>query len=169
MKPRCSLLLTGSLLLIALVFLVLAFLTGGTVELQEKFELPDAPETAGVKRSEVKSADLAAGNLFHPQRGAAVPAEQEKAAARPSARLPAAGKFELTGIFSFGDARGAIITGAEELQTAGKMPVKPKPLYREGDPVGSGYVVQKIEKDRAILSRENEKTVLLLHKKEKKL
>ena len=90
MKPRCSLLLTGGLLLIALVFLVLAFLTGGAVESREKFELPDAPETAEAKRLEVKAADLAAGNLFHPLRGAAVPAEQEKAAAKPSARPPAA-------------------------------------------------------------------------------
>ena len=168
MKPRCSFLLTGGLLLIALVFLVLAFLTGGAVESQEKFELPDAPETAEVKRPEVKSADLAAGNLFHPLRGAAVPAEQEKAAAKPSARPPAAGKFELTGIFSFGDARGVIITGAEQSQAAGKKPVKPKQLYREGDPVGGGYVVRKIEKDQAVLMRGSEKTVLLLHKKQEK-
>ena len=168
MKPRCSFLLTGGLLLIALVFLVLAFLTGGAVESREKFELPDAPETAEAKRPEVKAADLAAGNLFHPLRGAAVPAEQEKAAAKPSARPPAAGKFELTGIFSFGDARGVIITGAEQSQAAGKKPVKPKQLYREGDPVGGGYVVRKIEKDRAVLTRGSEKTVLLLHKKEKK-
>ena len=157
MKPRCSLLLTGGLLLIALVFLVLAFLTGGAVESREKFELPDAPETAEAKRPEVKAADLAAGNL-----------EQEKAAAKPSARPPAAGKFELTGIFSFGDARGVIITGAEQPQAAGKKPVKPKQLYREGDPVGGGYVVRKIEKDQAVLMRGSEKTVLLLHKKEKK-
>ena len=34
MKPRCSFLLTGGLLLIALVFLVLACLTGGAVESQ---------------------------------------------------------------------------------------------------------------------------------------
>ena len=168
MKTRCSLLLTGSLLLIALVFLVLAFLSGGAVESQGKFELPDAPETAEVKRPEVKSADLADGNLFHPLRGAAVPAEQEKAAAKPSARPPAAGKLELTGIFSFGDARGAIIAGAEQPQAAAPKPVKPKQLYREGDPVGGGYVVQKIEKDQAVLMRGSEKTVLLLHKKEKK-
>ncbi|WP_337748365.1 hypothetical protein [Victivallis vadensis] len=168
MKTRCSLLLTGGLLLIALVFLVLAFLTGGTGESQEKFELPDAPETADVKRPEVKTADLTKGNLFHPLRGAAVPAEQEKAVAKPSARPPAAGKFELTGIFSFGDARGVIITGAEQPQAAGKKPVKPKQLYREGDPVGGGYVVRKIEKDQAVLMRGSEKTVLLLHKKQEK-
>ena len=41
-------------------------------------------------------------------------------------------------------------------------------LYRERDPVGGGYVVQKIEKDQAVLMRGSEKTVLLLHKKEKK-
>ena len=61
-----------------------------------------------------------------------------------------------------------IITGAEQPQAAGKKPVKPKQLYREGDPVGGGYVVQKIEKDQAVLMRGSEKTVLLLHKKEKK-
>lgn len=168
MKTRSSLLLTGGLLLIALVFLILVFLTGSSVESQKKFELPNAPETVEVKRPEVKAADLATGNLFHPLRGAAVPAEQEKAAAKPSARPPAAGKFELTGIFLFGEARGVIITGAEQPQAAGKKPVKPKQLYREGDPVGGGYVVRKIEKDQAVLMRGSEKTVLLLHKKEKK-
>lgn len=168
MKPRCSLLLTGTLLLIALLFLFLVFLTGGAAESQERFELPDAPEPVEVKRPGAKAAGLAEGNLFHPLRGAAVPAEQEKAAAKPSARPPTAGKFELTGIFSFGDARGAIIAGAEQPQAVGPKPVKPKQLYREGDPVGGGYVVRKLEKDRAVLSRGSEKTVLLLHKKQEK-
>lgn len=168
MKARCSLWLTCGLLLIALAFLILAFLTGGAVESQEKFELPNVPELAEMKHPEVKTAALAEGNLFHPLRGAAGPAKQEKTAVNSSARLPAAGKYELTGIFSFGNARGAIITGTEQPQAAGKKPVKPKPLYREGDPIGGGYMVQKIEKDRAVLTRGSEKTVLLLHKKEKK-
>ena len=45
---------------------------------------------------------------------------------------------------------------------------EPKQLYREGDPVGGGYVVRKIEKDQAVLMRGSEKTVLLLHKKQEK-
>lgn len=60
MKTRSSLLLTGGLLLIALVFLILVFLTGSSVESQKKFELPNAPETVEVKRPEVKATDLAA-------------------------------------------------------------------------------------------------------------
>ncbi|MST97546.1 hypothetical protein FYJ85_10900 [Victivallaceae bacterium BBE-744-WT-12] len=168
MKTRWIVLLADGLLALALAFALLALASGKPARTGETFELPASPATAGVGRHGPIAAELSGGNLFHPLRGAAVPAEQEKAAAKPSARPPAAGKFELTGIFSFGDARGVIITGAEQPQAAGKKPVKPKQLYREGDPVGGGYVVRKIEKDQAVLMRGSEKTVLLLHKKQEK-
>lgn len=168
MNPRCTFLLTGSLLLIAIVFLTLSFFTGNGTKSQKQFELPDIPEAIEMKRSIVKAVDLANGNLFHPLRGSAVPPKEEKTAPPSPVRPPSSGKLELTGIFLFGDKRGAIITGAEQPKVAGKKPAKPKQLYRESDSIGGGYVVQKIEKDHAVLIRGSEKTVLLLHKKEKK-
>lgn len=168
MNPRCTFLLTGSLLLIAIVFLTLSFFIGDGTKSQKQFELPEVPKAIEIKPPAVKSVDLANENLFHPLRGSAVPPKEEKTATPSPVRLPLSGKLELTGIFLFGDMRGAIITGAEQPKVAGKKPVKPKQLYREGDSIGGGYVVQKIEKDHTVLIRGSEKTVLLLHKKEKK-
>ena len=79
------------LLALALAFALLALASGKPARTGETFELPASPATAGVGRHGPIAAELSGGNLFHPLRGAAVPAEQEKAAAKPSARPPAAG------------------------------------------------------------------------------
>lgn len=123
----------------------------------------------GVGRHGPIAAELSGGNLFHPLRGAAVPEGQAKAAVQTPARPQTAGKFELTGIFSFGDARGAVIVGAMPAAVpAGKSRAKPKRICREGEPVEGGYIVQEIGADHVVLARGSEKQILPLRKKQEK-
>ena len=112
MKTRWIVLLADGLLALALAFALLALASGKPARTGETFELPASPATAGVGRHGPIAAELSGGNLFHPLRGAAVPEGQKKAAVQTPARPQTAGKFELTGIFLFGDVRGAVIVGA---------------------------------------------------------
>ena len=98
-----------------------------------------------------------------------MPEGQEKAAVQTPARPQTAGKFELTGIFSFGDVRGAVIVGAVPAAVpAGKSRAKPKRICREGEPVEGGYIVQEIGTDHVVLARGSEKQILPLRKKQEK-
>lgn len=121
-------------------------------------ELRLPPEPAGYPVA------LAAKNPFHPLRGAPPP-EEEKKEPSSSARREPPGSFALTGIFTFGEERGAVIASGRP--APGKPGETPRRIFRAGAEVG-GYSVSEIQADRVVLVRGNEKLILHLYQEEEK-
>ena len=170
MKTRRYLLLASLLLIISLSLSILALLTSKPARTAETFELAALDDFSPAKQTKVSTAQLTDGNLFHPLRGTVVPEKPEQDVTKPSTRPAMGNKLELTGIFLFGETRGAVITGAAPVVT-GKTEKKQngqKRVYREGDSVEGGLVVQTIHADHVVLIRGSEKQILQLHKKKEK-
>lgn len=170
MKTRRYLLLASLLLIISLSLSILALLTSKPARTAETFELAALDDFSPAKQTKVSTAQLTDGNLFHPLRGTVVPEKPEQDVTKPSTRPAMGNKLELTGIFLFGETRGAVITGAAPVVT-GKTEKKQngqKRVYREGDSVEGGLVVQTIHADHVVLIRGSEKQILQLHKKQEK-
>ena len=170
MKTRRYLLLASLLLIISLSLSILALLTSKPARTAETFELAALDDFSPAKQTKVSTAQLTDGNLFHPLRGTVVPEKIEQDVTKPSTRPAMGNKLELTGIFLFGETRGAVITGAAPVVT-GKTEKKQngqKRVYREGDSVEGGLVVQTIHADHVVLIRGSEKQILQLHKKQEK-
>jgi len=117
------------------------------------------PEPAGFP------ATLAEKNLFHPLRGAPPPEVEKKDASVPVRKEPP-GNFVLTGIFTFGEERGAVITSGRPA-AAGKPGEAPRRIFRSGADVG-GYQLSEIQADRVVLVRGNEKLILHLYQEQEK-
>ena len=170
MKTRRYLLLASLLLIISLSLSILALLTSKPARTAETFELAALDDFSPAKQTKVSTAQLTDGNLFHPLRGTVVPEKTEQDVTKPSTRPATGNKLELTGIFLFDETRGAVITGAAPVVT-GKTEKKQngqKRVYREGDSVEGGLVVQTIHADHVVLIRGSEKQILQLHKKQEK-
>jgi len=120
-------------------------------------ELRIPPEPAGYPVA------LAAKNPFHPLRGAPPP-EEKKEPSTPVRQEPP-GSFALTGIFTFGEERGAVIASGRP--ATGKPGETPRRIFRAGAEIG-GYSVSEIQADRVILVRGNEKLILHLYQQEEK-
>ncbi len=169
MKIRWIVLWADGLLLLALPLILAALVSGGTVREKQRFELPVLPVSPRTDQASPVPVELVRNNLFHPLRGASPPVEAEKTPEKKSGHPPAAGKFRVTGIFSFGDRRGAVITGMSPVVgTAGEKRRSLKRLFRPGEELEGGYVVRKIDADQVVLVRENEKLILPLHEKQEK-
>ncbi|MPM36884.1 hypothetical protein SDC9_83488 [bioreactor metagenome] len=154
--------IVGSFLLAAALLLSVASLLRRGADVPVVPELPEPVEEPAASRPQEKAipAELEAGNLFHPLRGAPPPEEKAEAAA-PERNRPA-GNFMLTGIFSFGEERGAVITSGV---SAGEKPGSAlRRVFRTGAEVGGGYLLSEIQADRAVLVRGGEKIILHLYK-----
>ncbi len=169
MKTRRYLLLASLLLIISLSLSILALLTSKPARTAETFELAALDDFSPAKQTKVSTAQLTDGNLFHPLRGTVVPEKTEQDVTKPSTRPAMGNKLELTGIFLFGETRGAVITGAAPVTgKTEKNKNGQKRVYREGDSVEGGLVVQTIHTDHVVLIRGSEKQILQLHKKQEK-
>lgn len=120
-------------------------------------ELRIPPEPAGYPVA------LAAKNPFHPLRGAPPPEEKKDVAA--SARREPPGSFALTGIFAFGEERGAVIV--PNRPATGKPENAPRRIFRAGADVG-GYLLSEIRADRVVLVRGDETVILQLYQEQEK-
>ncbi|OGV33640.1 MAG: hypothetical protein A2020_11140 [Lentisphaerae bacterium GWF2_45_14] len=108
-------------------------------------------------------------NLFDPSRGGH---DDEGKKDEPNSRERS--ELELVGICKFGSYAGAIISIKNASQKAARQPLKPgekkpntaeKPTkarkyYKQGERVGNGYLLSKINDDSVVLSRDNEEVVL---------
>ena len=108
-------------------------------------------------------------NLFDPSRGGH---DEEGKKDEPNSRERS--ELELVGICKFGSYAGAIISIKNASQKAARQQLKPgekkpdtaeKPTkarkyYKQGERVGNGYLLAKINDDSVVLSRDNEEVVL---------
>lgn len=106
-------------------------------------------------------------NLFDPSRGGH---DEDGKKDEPASRERS--ELELVGICKFGNYAGAIISVKNASQRTARQPVKPgekkpdeKPpkarkFYKQGERVGNGYLLAKINDDSVVLSRDNEEIVL---------
>jgi len=121
--------------------------------------------TDGKNSSNRVPVELVGKNLFHPLRGA-VSIEKKDLPASVSRRATAE-NFILTGIFSFGEERGAVIA-SDSRKTAPKNGVSLQRIFRTGTEVGAGYILSDIRTDEVILTRGDGKLTLRFQNVRKK-
>lgn len=170
MKTRETLLLAVGILSFAVLLAAWALPGAKRLHPPKEFELP-AHVNLSLPRSPAEAtAEFARGNLFHPLRGSTPPQKSLEAEQKTNMKSPKpAGHYELTGIFSFGSARGAVIVNmAPVTNSRAGMKKNLKRRFKEGDSLSDGYVVQKIGDRTVELMRGQEKVILSLLKKQEK-
>ncbi len=110
-------------------------------------------------------------NLFDPSRGGrGEDGKKDEPASRERSEL------ELVGICKFGNYAGAIISvknasqrapqqapkPGEKKPASAEKPPKARKFYKQGERVGNGYLLAKINDDSVVLSRDNEEIVLTI-------
>ncbi|WP_176014481.1 hypothetical protein [Victivallis sp. Marseille-Q1083] len=147
---------------VSLVLLTAAVLLSRRASIETSSELPVGTVIAAGDEEMVAAVSpemFAAGNIFHPLRGKAPPAET--AAAGAPAVLPTQ-VLKLTGIFGYGSQAGAIITGVSGAPDAKQ---KPPTVFYLGDQVGD-YTLLELTDRQAILERNGERLILPLKEKQ---
>ena len=175
----------AALYIICIASGILAFLT---VSLHFSYQSPSVDKiiaaTPKKETKEFKAAQVNRGsdlpklsslwqkNLFDPSRGGH---DEEGKKDDPASRERS--ELELVGICKFGNYAGAIISvknGSQRRMQQPQSPLKPgekktgiaeKPpkarkYYKQGERVGNGYLLSKINDDSVVLSRDNEEIVL---------
>jgi len=162
MSAKTGIIVGVFLLVGALLFSGAALLRGGAAGRPRPAEPARTPasESAGESSPAGIPVELAAMNLFHPLRGAA-PQKNGEAPPSPVRQMPP-GDFILTGIFSFGEERGAVI--ASDSPRDGKPGAPIRRIFRTGAEVGDGYVLSGIQEDGVTLIRGDRRLVLHFQK-----
>lgn len=165
MNARIAMLLGSIISFLALILLLYQVRhpeTPSEFGAPEAFILPEEVEhSPEALPSTPKDQDIAANDVFSPLRGAAAPSTaspEKKIADLKSSSL----KYDLTGIFVYGEQRGALLVPASvgKPSDGGK-----RKILHEGDSVGGGFHLKEIGPEQVILSRGSETTTLPLRKR----
>lgn len=123
--------------------------------MSDKQPLPTTPQTS--RRVKEDYSTIATNNLFHPQRGKAVP-EKGKEAAQKN-KQQAVLKFELKGIYHSDNRHGALIVCRGNSKTATNADLKKADadLFFQGKEISDGYILQEVRNRSVVITRKNEK------------
>ena len=170
MKTREIFLFADGILLFTILLAIFTLFISKKSSAAKEFKLPAYTNFHKITPEKKANIKFTQGNLFHPMRGATIapsPKQSEKKSNAVSQKT--IGHFELTGIFSFASIRGAVIVNKAPISDPRKIMKKNfNRIFREGDNLSEGYVVQKIGDNTVELVRGKEKLILTLQKKQEK-